>query len=63
MQFYLSVSHFTEFYSTVMNCMPIFMEEQSTTNDVYTTPTTDEDFCIICFERRNNTILNCHVRY
>jgi hypothetical protein len=59
MQFYLSVSRFTDFYNAVMNCMPIFAEDEPTTCEGRLTPRNDEDICIICFERRNNTILNC----
>lgn len=57
----LKLDKFCEFYSTVMNCLPIFYEVEFTKNYNQTTPDPEENLCIICFERKNNVMLSCYV--
>ncbi len=55
--FTIKVIHFYDFYTNVLNCIPIFLEHTKTTKSTIT----DDELCVICCERKNNLILKCLV--
>jgi hypothetical protein len=59
----LNLEQFYEFFTNLLNCLPIFADE-SEHNRTPSTPEPNEGqetTCVICFEQRNNIMLKCYV--
>jgi hypothetical protein len=53
---------FYEFYTNLMNCLPIFYENEIDKNLLTATPNfKEENLCPICLERDHNVSLRCEV--
>ena len=60
--FEIKIEKFYYFFTSLMNCLPIFYEDEFISN--YTirniTPN-DDDLCAICIERKPDVLLKCKV--
>jgi hypothetical protein len=59
----IKMKKFYEFYTCLMNCLPVFYENEI--NNYFTeTPDlkSDDNLCPICLERNNNILLMCEVK-
>lgn len=46
-----------------MNCLPIFYEEEFKKNfQITSRGESEENMCVICYERKSDVILKCFVR-
>ena len=58
----IDISKFYKFFHCVMNCKPIFYEEEFKVNFTMTkTGDPDEFLCQICMDRKSDVLLKCLV--
>jgi len=62
-QIKIDISKFYKFFNCVMNCLPIFYEEEFKVNFTMTKSGDTDDFmCQICMDRKSDVLLKCLVR-